>query len=71
MVALAQHRDSLCPLCGRPIEVCTDPVNEPRWESGQPTRCHATTAVRRAMEPYQKKAKHPEALLFGAHLNTS
>ena len=71
MLALAMHRAALCPLCGRPIEVCTDPANEMRWRSPLPTRCHATTAVLRAQEGSKKKAKATGALLWHAELNTS
>ncbi|TDE02831.1 hypothetical protein [Jiangella asiatica] len=74
MRALSQYRATLCPLCGRPIEVCTDPANEMRWRSGLPTRCHATTAVLQAQEGLGKKKKqsrHTGALLWSAELNTS
>jgi hypothetical protein len=67
MLALAQYEASLCPNCGRPISVCTDPANEMRWQAPMPTRCHATTAVLRQQENYAK-APHARGLLFHADL---
>lgn len=67
MIALAEYEAMLCPNCGRPIEVCTDPKNELRWRVGLPTRCHATTAVLQAQEAYAK-TKHSRALMFHAEL---
>lgn len=64
MLALAAHRATLCPLCGRPLSVCTDPASEGRWTVAPPTRCHASTAIARARKPYDEKSKESHALLF-------
>lgn len=67
MLALAEWENALCPACGRPASVCQDPMTEFRLSVPPPTRCHITTAVRRAQKQYEK-SEHPEALLFGAVL---
>jgi len=53
MLALQAYRASLCPLCGGPLSVCTNPENELKFKGGLPIRCHATTARAVAMEPYK------------------
>jgi hypothetical protein len=53
MLALQAYKASLCPLCGGPLSVCTDPENESKFKGGLPIRCHATTARAIAMEPYR------------------
>lgn len=69
MLALAGYEDELCPLCGRHRSICTDPANETKVHVPPPTRCHFTTAVEAAREPYRGgKARHAEALMFSAHL---
>jgi hypothetical protein len=68
MLALLAYENSLCPLCGRPLSVCSDPANEGRWKVGPPTRCHASTAVSVARADYDK-APNAGALLFGAELS--
>lgn len=67
MLALQQWRDEeLCPLCGRPKDVCQDPSAEFAFEVPPPTRCHITTALRQAQDTYMKgpHADHPDALLW-------
>lgn len=66
MLSLAEHESGLCPLCGRPMSVCTDPASEGRWSSAPPTRCYATTTVMKARKPYDEKSDEPRALLFSA-----
>lgn len=66
MLALAAHRDALCPLCGRPLAVCTDAASEGRWTVAPPTRCYPTTAIAAARKPYDEKSKESSALLFSA-----
>lgn len=66
MLALETWKsERLCPLCGQPREVCQAPETEFALEVPLPTRCHVTTAVRRAQEA---RAKHPgehdDALLW-------
>jgi hypothetical protein len=65
-LALALHREGLCPLCGRPLEVCTsDEENGPAFGVLQST-CRATLAIlekQRAMSDGGKKA-HPYASAF-------
>lgn len=61
-LALQEYRGGLCPLCGGPRDVCTDPGNELKFKGGLPIRCHATTARMVAMEPY-KDQPNKEALM--------
>jgi len=63
MLALQAYKASLCPLCGAPLSVCTDPDNEMKFNGGQPIRCHATTARQAAMEPYRDQP-YKEALMI-------
>jgi hypothetical protein len=65
MLALAVVEDGLCPLCGRPRRVCSDPDSEGRWLVPPPSRCHATTALAIARQSYLKQPQ-AEALLFTA-----
>jgi len=43
-LALAMHRDSVCPLCGKPLEVCTSMENEGPDFAVEYTACRATLA---------------------------
>lgn len=61
--ALANYEDSLCPNCGRPLEVCTAMDTEQRLRVGEPIRCHFTTALANAREKY-KDSPHPGALMW-------
>lgn len=71
MLALAAYEDTLCPNCGRPLSVCTDPATEGKWQVGPPTRCFPSSAIEAAREPYSGgKVRHPNALLFSANLRT-
>lgn len=63
MLALKHYRDGLCPKCGGPLALCTDPANEMRYDAGLPFRCHATTARARAAEAYRDQPGS-EALMF-------
>lgn len=63
MVALAQHEDSLCPNCGRPLSICTAESAEGNVEVPPPTRCHFTTRVMQARKAYEK-SQYPQALMF-------
>ncbi len=54
-------------VCGQPLSESTLAANEGRYRVDPPTRCHACTAVAVKQGEYEK-VKHPEALLFGAHL---
>ncbi|MFD6770587.1 hypothetical protein ACFWC6_30690 [Micromonospora chalcea] len=65
MLALAVYRASLCPHCGRPLSVCTDPESEGRWVVPPPRRCFASTALRSAVPEY-RDSPQPEALLLHA-----
>lgn len=72
MLALAQHKAETCPLCGRPLSVCTAPDVEGKVEVPPPTRCHYTNAIEQARKPYQDgKAQNPGALMFTARLRAS
>jgi hypothetical protein len=63
MVALGVHRVGMCPNCGRPLEVCTDPTSEDAWAVPPPTRCFPSTALAIAQKPYQEQP-HASALLW-------
>lgn len=63
VLALMFYRDGLCPKCGGPLSLCTDPANEMRYDAGLPVRCHATTARGRAAEAY-RDLPGSEALMF-------
>jgi hypothetical protein len=65
MLALAVHRASRCPSCGRDIAECTDPASEGRWDVPDPRQCHATVAVSIARRKYADEPQ-PESLLFHA-----
>lgn len=63
MLALSEYRAGLCPLCGGPRDVCTNPENELKFKGGLPIRCHATTARMVAMEPYKDQPNN-QALMI-------
>lgn len=68
-LALTAYEDALCPLCGRPLAICTAPESEGRVTVPPPTRCHVTTAIELAREPYRgDKVKQSSALMFTAHV---
>jgi len=73
MVALAAYRrEEICPLCGWPREVCQAAETEWGVTVPAPTRCHITTAIRRAQEGRAGSGtgKHDDALLWGAQLKS-
>lgn len=55
MVALAEWRSTLCPLCHGPREECEAFENENAYTVPPPSRCHKTTALLRAQESRSKK----------------
>lgn len=66
----AWERDEVCPLCGWPKDVCQARETETLLEVPLPTRCHVTTAIKRAQDgrSSQGGTKHDDALLWGARL---
>ncbi len=72
MLALQAWRDEhICPLCGWPKAVCQDPAREFDTEVPAPTRCHITTALRRAQKAYgEQQGANPEGLLWAAQLKS-
>ena len=71
MTALAAYqRDEICPLCGWPKDVCQAPESEWLIDATLPTRCHTTTAIKRAQEARAAGGggKYDDALLWGAEL---
>lgn len=59
----------LCPLCGRPSEVCQDPERQFDWAVPEPTRCHASTALMAAQRGVTEETNpQPQALLWSVHL---
>lgn len=74
MVALARYRtDELCPLCGWPREICQAAETEWSLDVPLPTRCHVTTAIKRAQEGRASSGggKQDDALLWGARLRSA
>lgn len=72
MLALKLYEDTrLCPMCGGPIEECTNVENEMRYKVDPPTRCHKQTAILRAMDDDWDKRPHNRALMLGALLDRS
>lgn len=68
MHALRLYRDEdLCPLCGGPRSVCQGVMDASAFEVPPPTRCHLTTAIELAAEPY-RESKVPRALMHSARL---
>lgn len=70
MLALQYYRSGLCPKCGSPVEECHAPENEGRYRVPPPERCHKTTALHVASEPYRtnKDVKASDALLYRVEL---
>lgn len=71
MLALQDYRDSLCPLCGGPTEICQSSdlnvVNSIR--ARHPVRCNVTTVVDIAQNADgADKYPQPRALLWGAEI---
>lgn len=67
-LALQAYKDSLCSMCGLPVEVCTAAENEGKFKTEGPIRCHKTTALLIAGKKLDPKHMYPEALMFGATL---
>ena len=73
MTALEKWRaESLCPLCGFPKEVCQSPQTEYRVSVPDPTRCHITTAIKKAQDArvkrYGDSLKFEDGLLWAVTL---
>ena len=70
MRSLAKWRDEhICPSCGWPKEICQSPEAEFGLEVPPPTRCHVTTALRRAQKAYNEDpTANPDGLLWAARL---
>lgn len=67
MLALSVYRDSLCPKCGRPIEVCTAPEESgPQYEAVWRT-CGATRYLLEKQRATYGDKPHPnrDAHLWG------
>lgn len=64
------EQDELCPLCGWPKEICHARETETMLEVPAPTRCHVTTAIKRAQDgrTQQGGGKYDDALIWGARL---
>lgn len=68
MLALAQYRSELCPVCGSHKSICQGMGAENSFEAQLPTRCHASTAIRRAQ--HDAEYEYPEALVWAAGRKT-
>lgn len=66
MRALTAYRDSLCPICGNSKTVCQAAENSDRFTVPPPSRCHATTAIRKESEKAERDV--PDALVWSAQL---
>ena len=62
MLALAEYRDSLCPLCGGPKDICQAPEFTYNFGFAPPVRCRVATALDESREQH-KDTKHASALL--------
>lgn len=65
MLSLSAYEDTLCPLCGGPVEDCQTPEAEWRFKGTPPTRCHRTDAILRYQDNAGDYARH-KALLWRA-----
>lgn len=67
--AMALDSVDLCPLCGRPSEVCQDPDLQDDWAVGLPVRCHASTALMQAQARVTEETNpNSGALLWNVRL---
>lgn len=69
LIALALYRESLCPRCGRPLDVCTsDEETGPQFEVSEST-CRSALAIAEVKNKLSDHGKKPipyaEARLFG------
>lgn len=62
LFALAMHRNSLCPLCGLELSVCTSHEDDGPEFAVRRRRCRATDA--KLAEQGESKADRPEAVLW-------
>lgn len=54
-----------CPSCGGDPALCHDPARSLDWRVPEPTRCHATTALRQAQAQVTEESNpHLDALLW-------
>lgn len=68
-LALAMHRDGLCPLCGKPLDVCTSDERTGPEFGVELTKCRATAeilVVQRAMDKSKNADPDRAAYLFSA-----
>jgi hypothetical protein len=65
LLALAEYRRTLCPLCGGPMDECTAPEKTgPRYRAKR-MRCQRVDALGIAQEAVREsKVPHPEALIW-------
>lgn len=67
-LALALDQIPRCPACGGDPALCQNPANEFRWRTEPPTRCHATTVLRRNQQ--DNTSEIPDALLWRVYMAT-
>lgn len=73
MLALAEWEASeVCPMCGWPKAICQARETENLLQVPPPTRCHVTTAIKRAQEGRAAGGggKHDDALIWSAAYQT-
>jgi hypothetical protein len=58
-LALAVYRDDLCPLCGRPLDVCTSMEGEGPDFSATYTACRASVAIVEKQRAISDNGKSP------------
>jgi transcription initiation factor IIE alpha subunit len=59
-LALAMHRSSLCPLCGKPLEVCTSMEGVGPDFGVEFTACRATLAILEKQRAVHGDDKKPD-----------
>lgn len=72
MLALEHWRtEQVCSLCGWPKAICQDPATEFAVEVPVPTRCHVTTALRRAQKARaEDKTSESDGLVWAAQMRS-
>jgi len=69
LIALAVYREGLCPLCGRPLDVCTSHEDTGPEFAATWTACRATLAIlekQRAISDGKKPKPNAPAYLWAA-----
>lgn len=68
MISFAEYKSGICPVCGYPKEICQAAENSNKFAANPPSRCHATTALKRFQK--DNEYEYPEALIWSAELKS-